>query len=52
MSFCINSDLNDNPEFVNSDPYQKGWMVKVAITDLAEVNALLSADDYKALVGA
>ncbi len=48
----INSDLNDNPELVNSDPYQKGWMVKVAITDLAEVNVLLSADDYKALVGA
>lgn len=48
----INSDLNDNPELVNSDPYQKGWMVKVAITELAELNSLLSADDYKALVGA
>lgn len=48
----INSDLNDNPELVNSDPYQKGWMVKVAITDLAELNSLLTADDYKALVGA
>ena len=48
----INSDLNDNPELVNSDPYQKGWMVKVAITNLAEVSGLLSADDYKALVGA
>lgn len=48
----INNDLNDNPELVNSDPYQKGWMVKVAITDLAEVDGLLSAADYKALVGA
>ena len=48
----INSDLNDNPELVNSDPYQKGWMVKVAITELAKLNSLLSADDYKALVGA
>lgn len=48
----INSELNDNPELVNSNPYQKGWMVKVAITDLAEVNSLLNADDYKALVGA
>ena len=48
----INSDLNDNPELVNSDPYQKGWMVKVAIKELAELNSLLSADDYKALVGA
>ena len=48
----INNDLNDNPELVNSDPYQKGWMVKVAISDLAEVDSLLNADDYKALVGA
>lgn len=48
----INSDLNDNPELVNSDPYQKGWMVKVAVTNLAEMDSLLSADDYKALVGA
>jgi glycine cleavage system H protein len=48
----VNGDLNDNPELVNSDPYQKGWMVKVAVTDLAEVNELLSAEDYKALVGA
>lgn len=48
----INNDLNDNPELVNADPYQKGWMVKIAITDLAEVNGLLSADEYKALVGA
>ena len=48
----VNSDLNDNPELVNSDPYQKGWMVKVAVADLAEVNELLSAEDYRALVGA
>ena len=48
----VNGDLNDNPELVNSDPYQKGWMVKVAVTDLAEIDGLLSAEDYKALVGA
>ena len=48
----INSDLNDSPELVNTDPYQKGWMVKVAVIDLGEVSSLLSADDYKALVGA
>ncbi|KQB99551.1 glycine cleavage system protein GcvH [Pedobacter sp. Hv1] len=48
----INNDLNDNPELVNSDPYGKGWMVKVSITDLTDVDGLLSADDYKALVGA
>jgi glycine cleavage system H protein len=48
----INGELNDNPELVNSDPYGKGWMVKVTIKDTAELDGLLSADDYKALVGA
>jgi glycine cleavage system H protein len=48
----VNGDLNDNPELVNSDPYGKGWMVKVSLTDATEVDGLLSADDYKALVGA
>jgi len=48
----INADLNDNPELVNSDPYGKGWMVKVSLADLAEVEDLLSADAYQSLVGA
>lgn len=48
----VNSDLNDNPELVNSDPYGKGWMVKVAVANVADVEGLLSADQYKELVGA
>jgi glycine cleavage system H protein len=48
----INSDLNDNPELVNSDPYGKGWMVKITIADASQTAALLSAEDYKTLVGA
>lgn len=48
----VNNDLNDNPELVNTDPYEKGWMVKVSISDLSEVEGLLSAEEYKALVGA
>ncbi|TKC13112.1 glycine cleavage system protein GcvH [Pedobacter polaris] len=48
----VNAELNDNPELVNSDPYGKGWMVKVSLSDAAQVDALLSADEYKALVGA
>lgn len=48
----VNDELNNSPELVNSDPYGKGWMVKVTLSDLAEVDGLLSADDYKALVGA
>ena len=47
----INALLNDNPELVNNDPYGDGWMVKVTFSDASEVDALLSADDYKALVG-
>ena len=48
----INDALNDNPELVNSDPYGKGWMVKVTLSDASEVEGLLTADSYKALVGA
>ncbi len=48
----INAELNDSPELVNSDPYGKGWMVKVSLSDLADVEDLLSADAYQSLVGA
>lgn len=48
----VNETLNDQPELVNTDPYGAGWMVKIALSDLAELDGLLSADDYKALVGA
>ncbi len=48
----VNNELNDNPELVNSDPYGKGWMVKVAVANVADVEGLLSADQYKELVGA
>jgi glycine cleavage system H protein len=46
-----NPELNDNPELVNTDPYGKGWMVKVALTDASSLEELLTADAYKALVG-
>ena len=48
----INAELNDNPELVNSDPYGKGWMVKVSLSELAEIEDLLTADACQALVGA
>jgi len=48
----FNEELETAPEAVNADPYGKGWMVKVKISDLSEVDSLLSADDYKALIGA
>ena len=46
----VNPKLEDNPEFVNSDPYGEGWMIKVKMTDPSEVGNLLDAEAYKALI--
>ncbi len=46
----VNAALEKNPELVNNEPYAGGWMVKVTVDNPAEVDALLSADDYAALV--
>lgn len=48
----FNDELERNPEDVNSDPYGKGWMVKIKISNAAEVEELLSSDAYKQLIGA
>jgi glycine cleavage system H protein len=47
----FNKSLESGPEKVNNDPYGNGWMVKVSITNAGEVNDLLSADQYKELIG-
>lgn len=47
----VNAELADNPEYVNQDPYGKGWMVKMTVNDPAEIAGLLDADAYKALIG-
>lgn len=46
-----NEDLDSAAEMVNKDPYGKGWMIKIKISDPSELNALLSAEDYKKLIG-
>ena len=48
----FNEELEDEPEAVNEDPYGKGWMIKVKAEDIDAVNSLLSAEDYKKLIGA
>tara|TARA_B110000046_G_C12994272_1_gene399311 strand:+ start:134 stop:511 length:378 start_codon:yes stop_codon:yes gene_type:complete len=48
---AFNEELEANPEVVNSDPYGEGWMVKVAFSDQEEVDSLLSASEYEALIG-
>jgi glycine cleavage system H protein len=47
----LNPALESQPELVNKDPYGEGWMVKIRITDPGQVTGLLSADDYRALIG-
>ena len=47
----MNAALEDHPELVNNDPYGDGWMIKVAINDLAELDTLLDAAAYEALIG-
>jgi glycine cleavage system H protein len=46
-----NAELDDAAELVNSDPYGKGWMIKVTIDDASEVDALLDAGAYAKLIG-
>ncbi|MEX0359541.1 glycine cleavage system protein GcvH [Flagellimonas sp.] len=48
----FNEALEDEPEKVNTDPYGEGWMIKIKISDAAEVDDLMSDTDYKALIGA
>lgn len=48
----LNDGLEGSPETVNKDPYGDGWMIKVRISNPAEIDGLLSADAYKALLGA
>ncbi len=47
----LNKKLDANPELVNSDPYGDGWMVKIEFSDSSQLDKLLSASDYKTLVG-
>lgn len=46
----FNENLNDHPELVNNDPYGEGWMVKVSVADAAELDSLLDAAAYQALI--
>lgn len=47
----FNESLEDEPEKVNEDPYGEGWMIKIKMSDPSEADALLSAEDYKEVVG-
>jgi glycine cleavage system H protein len=47
----VNELLNAQPELVNSDPYGKGWMIRMTISDPQELEGLLSANTYAAVIG-
>ena len=47
----FNELLESEPEKVNDDPYGEGWMIKVQISDSSEIENLMSAEDYKTMVG-
>lgn len=48
---AINEELNSNPGLVNSDPYEKGWMIRIKADNPGDVNKLLSAEEYLKKIG-
>jgi len=49
---ALNQPVTDNPALVNTEPYAGGWFFKIKLSNLAELNALLSPEDYKKQIGA
>jgi len=47
----VNSKIDANPELVNKDSYGDGWLVKISVSSLPDANMLMSADDYKKMIG-
>lgn len=46
-----NTNLNNSPELVNSDPYGEGWIVKIKVQDVADLEQLMNVDTYKSFIG-
>ncbi len=47
---AVNTSLDEDPAVINRDPFGEGWMIKVKMKDSSELDSLLSADEYKALI--
>lgn len=47
----VNTQLADDPQKVNSDPYGEGWLIKIEISDPSQLESLLNAEEYKAQIG-
>ena len=50
LNAAISESGGDNPSLINSDPYGEGWIIKIRITDPSQLNELLDAEAYAALV--
>lgn len=48
---AINEELDAQPELVNNDPYGEGWIIKIAVKDIAELDSLMDAEAYQATIG-
>jgi glycine cleavage system H protein len=46
----LNSDLENNPQFINDDPYGKGWIIKIELNNPADIEKMLTAEAYKTLI--
>lgn len=46
----FNEELEDAPELINEDPFGKGWMIKIEMSDSSELDDLMSAEEYEAMV--
>ena len=47
----VNASLNDQPELVNSDPFGEGWMIKMKVSDITDLDSLMDVDTYQAHTG-
>ena len=47
----LNADLFDTPELINQSPYEDGWLIKVRYSDKSEIEKMMTADEYRKLIG-
>lgn len=47
----LNSELESNPQFINEDPYGQGWIIKLEVSNPADLESLLSSEAYNTLIG-
>ena len=47
----VNPALSDQPELVNTDPFGEGWMIKMKVSDISDMNSLMDVDTYQAHTG-